>query len=136
MKFKMSLFKTMKDGGPLSRVWGLFLIEIKSLFSIVFLRFKGGSREAFHTHAFNAVSWVVWGKLTEELITGEVREYRPSFKPIYTPRNCFHKVTSTGNTFAVTFRGPWLDQWQEFLPDENKFVFLTHGRNVVRTVDA
>ena len=49
----MKLFKYMKDGGPESTVWGYFLIEIKSLFTIVLLHFKNGSREAYHNHAFN-----------------------------------------------------------------------------------
>ena len=128
----MKLFKKMKDGGPLSRVWGFFLIEAKNLFSVAFLMFKDGSREAFHSHAFNAVSWVLWGKLSEQLIDStQSHEYTPSLKPIYTPRDCFHKVTSHGTTFVITFRGPWINQWKEFLEDEQKYITLTHGRHVV-----
>lgn len=54
-----------KNGGPESRVWGYFLIEIKSLFSIVLLRFENGSRDAYHTHAFHCFSWLLRGHLTE-----------------------------------------------------------------------
>ena len=61
MKF---LFKA-KDGGPESKVTGYWLIESKRWFSIALLRFDEGSREAFHTHAFNAISWVLWGELLE-----------------------------------------------------------------------
>ena len=35
----MKLFQISKDGGAESTVWGLFLIEIKSLFSIALLCF-------------------------------------------------------------------------------------------------
>lgn len=51
----MKILSWEKDGGPDSKVHGFYLIEIKSLFSIVFLKFEGKSREAFHDHAFNAV---------------------------------------------------------------------------------
>lgn len=61
MKF---LFKS-KDGGPDSNVVGYWLVESKKLFSIVLLCFNKGSREAFHNHAFNAISWVISGRLDE-----------------------------------------------------------------------
>jgi hypothetical protein len=134
----MRLFKRMKDGGPLSKVHGFFLVEIKSLFSIVLLRFDDGARDAFHTHAFNAWSWVLDGCLVEEeLITASpdtcctrTRVYTPSLRPIYTPRECFHKVTSFGTTWALTFRGPWVDKWLEYT-GERGYVALTHGRKEV-----
>ena len=55
----MKLCYVGKDGGPESTVWGFWLIEIKKLFSVALLCFENGSREAFHTHAFNSVSWVL-----------------------------------------------------------------------------
>jgi hypothetical protein len=127
----MKILTIMKDGGNLSRVWGLFLVEFKTLFSVVFLWFASGSREAFHTHAFNAVSWVIWGKLIEDNLYGRQVVYRPSFKPIWTPRDRFHKVTSEGTTIAISFRGPWLKHWREYLPVDKKFLVLTHGRKVI-----
>jgi len=57
----------MKDGGPDSTVTGYWLIESKKWFSIVLLKFEGKSREAFHTHAFNAISWLLKGKLIEHI---------------------------------------------------------------------
>jgi hypothetical protein len=127
----MKLFKKMKDGGKESTVTGYWLIEAKSLFSICLLKFEGRSREAFHTHAFNAVSWVLKGQLEENFLDGSVRVHKPSLKPIFTPRNDFHKVNSDGTTLALTFRGPWVDRWKEWLPKENRFVTLTHGRKIV-----
>jgi hypothetical protein len=131
----MKLLTLMKDGGPESRVWGYWLIEWKKLFSVVLLHFKDGSREAYHSHAFNSISWVLRGKLTEDrLAKKDLRifsVYLPSLRPIWTSRNNMHKITSTGNTWVLSFRGPWADRWQEFLPAENRFVTLTNGRKEV-----
>ena len=132
----MRFMKIMKDGGPLSRVTGCFLVEIKCLFSIVVLRFDDGARDAYHTHAFNAVSWVLKGKLVEDVLDGDDYEYPASFMPIWTPRHRFHKVISRGTTWAISFRGPWTKTWKEYLPDQQQFVTLTHGRKVVPDVGA
>lgn len=127
----MKFCKLMKDGGPLSRVWGFFFVEIKVLFSIVVLHFLDGSREAYHTHALHAISWLFKGKLTEYELGGPIRVYTPSFKPILTPRSMFHKVVSEGDTWAITFRGPWVGLWKEWLPETKQGITLTHGRKVV-----
>lgn len=127
----MKIFKLMKDGGSQSHVHGFFFVEIKSLFSIVLLRFADGSREAYHNHAFNSVSWLLKGKLTENHLNGKVTEYDPRLKPIKTGRSIFHKVVSSGNTWVLSFRGPWVDTWQEYLPEDKKFITLIHGRKEV-----
>ena len=127
----MKFFKHMKDGGPESKVDGYWLVEIKSLFSVVLLLFSNGSREAYHSHAFNAYSWVLQGRLHEYPLHSWSNYYAPSLKMIFTPRRMFHKVTSIGDTWVLSFRGPWADTWQEFLPDKAKFQTLTHGRKVV-----
>lgn len=127
----MKFLKKLKDGGPESRVTGYFLVEIKSLFSIVLLKFEDGSRDAYHSHAFNAVSWLLSGELREMNIHGyRITRYWPSFKPILTPREMFHKVTSIGTSWVLSFRGPWSETWQEYVPDKGD-VTLTHGRKVV-----
>lgn len=132
----MKIFKMMKDGGPESRVWGYWLIEAKKLFSVVLLHFKDGSREAYHSHAFNSISWVLRGTLIEDqkLITPIfgmdhlLTVYGPSFKPVWTARENMHRVTSVGSTWVISFRGPWAKYWQEYLPKENRLVTLTSGR--------
>lgn len=126
----MKFFRYLKDGGPLSRVWGLYIVEIKKLFSIVLLRFLDGSREAYHSHAFNSVAWVLRGTLVEHEFNGKVNVYTPSLLPFFVPRDRFHKVVSEGTTWVLNLRGPWADEWQEFLPDEQALVTLTHGRIV------
>jgi hypothetical protein len=127
----MKLFSWGKDGGTESTVWGLWLIEAKSLFSIAILKFVGDSREAFHTHAFNSISWIIKGKLIENMKYGKSRlnVYRPSLTPIITKRNTFHRVDSVGTTWVLTLRGPWSDTWLEYAKD--KYTTLTHGRKIV-----
>ena len=127
----MKLFKKMKDGGPDSNVTGYWLVEIKSLFSIVLLKFEDGSRNAYHSHAFNAISWVIKGKLLEEHMDKVSNNIYPSWEPFITTRDCFHKVTSYGDTWAITFRGTWNKTWQEFRINDNELYTLTHGRKVV-----
>lgn len=118
----------MKDGGPESTVTGYWLVEIKSLFSICLLKFEGKSREAFHSHAFNSIAWVIKGKLTENMLDGRVNIHSPSFKPFYVTREDFHKVDSDGTTWVFNIRGPWAKKWEEYLPLESRFRTLTNGR--------
>lgn len=141
----MHILRHAKDGGPASRVDGYWLIEIKSLFSIALLRFGDGSREAYHSHAFNAVSWVLKGQLEEHVKhegelavdplygllyhSPKINEHRPSFKPVFTWRDTFHKVYSRGTTWVLTFRGPWSKTWTE--ESEGRTYTLTHGRREV-----
>ena len=122
----MKFFSWEKDGGNASSVHGLFIIEIKSLFSIVLLRFNGGTREAYHSHAFNACSWVLSGLLREYHMNGTSNYLNPSWRPVYTYRDTYHKVYSFGRTWALSFRGPWAPEWKEYYDGEEHT--LTHGR--------
>lgn len=121
-----------KDGGIESTVTGFWFIEIKSLFSIVLLKFNKGSREAYHTHAFNALSWFIKGEVTEHLIDGTSKTWKPSIKPKITKRSCFHKVYAKEDTYCFSIRGPWKKTWKEYLPKTKEFVTLSNGRKVVK----
>lgn len=133
------LFYVKPDGGKDSGVTAYFLIEWKILFSIGILHFKKGSREAYHTHAFNALTWWLKGKVTEAKLNAVfddneialkdkdiTKDFKPSFIPKFTSRHNFHKVIAHENTYALTFRGNWKNTWNEF--KNNKLVTLTHGR--------
>lgn len=120
------IFYTKPDGGKESGVIAYFLIEWKVLFSIGVLHFKKGSREAYHNHAFNALTWWLKGNVTEEKLNLRQKDYKPSFIPKYTSRDNFHKVIAHKDTWCLTFRGNWNDTWQEFKKDT--FITLTHGR--------
>lgn len=126
----MKLFSFSKDGGPDSNVSGFFLVEIKSLFSIAVLKFANGSREAYHDHAFNCLSWLIQGKLIEHILGGGDTTYLPSFKPIRTEVETFHKVESVGNSYVFTIRGPWSKEWHEYIPETREYVTLSEGRVV------
>jgi len=100
-----------KDGGPDSNVDGV-MFEIKRLFSIGILRFKDGSREAWHSHAFNCWSVVLKGRLLEMFFDPSL-SYN-EFKTgdfIYTKREDLHKVASVGTSYVLTVRGPWKKTW-------------------------
>lgn len=125
-------FYKKPDGGKKSGVTGYFLVEWKPFFSIGLLKFSEGSREAYHSHAFNALTWWIKGGVTEEKLDGSRKDFSPSVVPKYTPRDNRHKVISKGTSFALTLRGPWQDEWQEHIG--NDVVTLTHGRRVVSTL--
>lgn len=119
----MKFLETSKDGGPESTVWAHWLFEIKWLGSIVLLRFENGSRDAYHSHAFNSISWLLSGGLVEDRLVEEqdgmscavhqVTTYLPHVAPIITTRENCHKVTSVGRSWVLSFRGPWAKTWQE-----------------------
>ena len=127
-------FKKAPDGGKNSGVTGYFLIEWKKVFSIVILRFSEGSRDNYHSHAFNALTWWLKGIVAEERIytdgTIVAKVYSPSFRPKFTPRNNLHRIFSYDTTWAISFRGPWSDTWKEF-NDKSGETTLTHGRKVL-----
>jgi len=130
----MKLFRHAKDGGPESTVDGWWLVEIKSLFSIVLLRFDGPSRFAYHEHAFHSVSWLLRGQLVERLRNTRISTvYNPSPLPIVTRRSDFHMVDSVGTSWVLSFRGPWAKTRREYIPGRGMRT-LTDGREVVDLV--
>jgi len=131
----MKLFYKGKDGGPESRVWGYWLIEQKKLISIALMHFQDGTRGVYHSHAFNSLSWVLWGELTEVRIDGTQKIYKPSIIPIWTSRSNVHRVSSKNNSWVLTFRGRWHDMWMEFDPWTKRVTHLTTGRKVFMVTD-
>jgi hypothetical protein len=116
----VSFFKSSYDGGKDSGVTGFWLIECKWLFSIVILKFNKGTREAYHTHAFNALTWWLWGSVIEHVIGSrneieleindekpEKIKWWPSLFPKYTPREHLHMIEALEPSYAISFIGPW-----------------------------
>jgi hypothetical protein len=118
-----------KDGGPQSTVDGWWLTEIKSLFSAVLLRFADGSRDAYHSHAFDSVNWVLRGRVVEHHLDGRTQVHESSLYPVVTSRSTLHKVVSEGTTWVLSLRGPWARTWYEYV--DGKLITMTHGRKVV-----
>ncbi len=131
-KYFPRIFYKKFDGGKNSGVRAYFLIELKILFSIGLLHFKEGSRENYHSHAFNAITWFLKGSVTEEKPYGKKsKDFKASIIPKFTRRENLHRVVSHSNTWALTFRGPWDDEWYEYQPQNDKIVYLTHGRKEI-----
>lgn len=126
----MRFMQWANDGGPESTVEGFFLVEFKNLFSIVLLRFGEGSREAFHSHAFNCFSWVLRGNMQEFHRDGTENSLPPRNRvlPFGTYRSTFHKVVSEGVSWVFTLRGPWAKTWNEYIPGTEEEKILTEGR--------
>ena len=125
----MRILQKTYDGGPASPVDAFFLFEIKSIASIALLRFNRGGREAFHTHAFNALTWFICGDLVEEDVSGETYSYRRSIIPKFTPKKKNHRVKARQTSWCFTLRGPWADTWTE--THDEVTTRLTHGRRRV-----
>lgn len=126
------LFTIRDDGGINSGVSAFFIIEWKPVFSIAFLKFKEGSREAYHSHAFNALTWWLKGQVLEEdYFSKSSVPYGASFIPKFTSRYKTHKVIALVPTYAITFRGPWKNTWKEF--NQGKERRLTHGRVEIKS---
>ena len=128
----MKLLQYGLDGGPKSNVHGFWFIEIKSLFSIVILRFGKGSRESFHSHAFNAWTWFLRGHVTEQHVDNLDLTWKASWKPKYTPRECYHRVFAKEVTYALSFRGPWSKTWKEFNPTTQIERTYKSGRKIIK----
>jgi quercetin dioxygenase-like cupin family protein len=125
----MKWFTKSPDGGEGSGVTGYFLLEWKAGFSIVLLHFEKGTREAYHSHAFNAYTIWLKGKIREHLLWwGKPIDYKAG-NIKYTSRDLIHKVEALEPSWALSFRGPWSDEWTEY--KDGKIIRLTHGRKVI-----
>lgn len=127
----MRFLSKTKDGGPQSPVDAYFLFEIKYFMSIALLKFNKGGREAFHTHAFNALTWFLNGDLVEESIDGTTHVYKHSLLPKITKREKNHRVYAIKTSWCLTIRGPWTQTWTE--THEDTLTTLTHGRRIINT---
>jgi quercetin dioxygenase-like cupin family protein len=121
----MRILSKAPDGGNFSGVTGYFILELKPFCSIVLLHFAKGTREAFHSHAFNAITMWLKGHVIEHDIDGETKHFSAGMLK-YTPRDKFHKVEALESTWAISVRGPWVATWKEMR--QGRLIRLTHGR--------
>ena len=128
----MRFMQRAPDGGKDSGVDGFFVIEIKSLFSIVVLRFRpGAKRENYHSHAFNALTIWLSGRAKEEVLGGASRYFPLDGRIKWTPRSLIHRYIPQRVSWCITFRGPWTRTWTEYAPRTNEILTLTHGRKII-----
>jgi hypothetical protein len=129
-------FFSKSDGGVESGVTAYCFFEWKIFFSIGILHFNPGSREDFHNHAFNAITFWISGSVVEEKFKNPISKvFSAGFRPKYTPRSNFHRIIAQNNgAYALTIRGPWLDYWYEV--KNNDIRILTHGRRILNKFNA
>ena len=93
------------------------VLEWKKLFSIKLFHFHKteGSQDRFHTHAFNALSFLLKGNYTEEVLDGKkvLRLPRNRSKIIFIPKGQFHRITKSEGCRTLLITGPWDAEWSE-----------------------
>lgn len=131
----MRFFSWAKDGGPESTVDAYFICEIKGLFSIAILKFNPGTRPAFHSHAFNALTWFLSGAMVEQDASQRevVYSYHRSVVPKVTLRSKCHRVLAAETSWCFTVRGPWSKTWTEQDLKKGTLTTLGHGRRIIST---
>lgn len=127
----MRILQKTKDGGPESNVDAYFLFESKRFGSVALLRFNKGCRAAYHTHAFNALTWFLKGNMVEEPRNKRRVRYFRSWFPKVTKREDNHRVLVAETSWAFTIRGSWKNTWTEDTP-EGKHTVFTHGRKEMK----
>lgn len=92
------------------------IFENKKLFGILFFYFKGGDQDRFHTHAFNAISFKIFGSYIEGILKQDksiVYEKRTSFIK-YFPKDAYHSINKSNGCLTLLFQGPWDKKWKEY----------------------
>jgi hypothetical protein len=108
------------------------LLEIKYLFSIVFFYFhkSDGFQDRFHTHAFNAISFKLFGKYDEHILinekTGEYNIRKRNNIIQYFPKDTYHRIAKSTGCMTVLFSGPWRKKWKEYI--DGQVFHYTWGR--------
>lgn len=95
----------------------LTILEWKRLFSIKLFNFHktDGKQDRFHTHAFNAVSILLSGDYTEEVIHGiAIKKAERSRKRfLFIPKGVYHRITKSKGCRTLLITGPWGDEFKE-----------------------
>ena len=114
------------------------IFEYKYLFSIIFFYFhkSNGEQDRYHTHAFNAISFKIFGTYDEYILDDETtgKYHIENRKDIikYFPRNRFHKIGKSTGCLTMLLSGQWNGGWKEYICGaNNKIVNYTFGRKVI-----
>lgn len=107
------------------------IFEIKYVCGIIVNIFNTTNQDRFHSHAFNAFSWMLRGHYFEEVIEDGAVVTKKIEKSRFIPRNYIHKITqSTPNAMSITFEGPWESTWNEYF-DTGRVKAYSWGRKVL-----
>lgn len=97
------------------------IFECKWLFSIILFYFhkSDGAQDRFHTHAFNAISFKLFGTYDEHVLdceeTGEYRVVKRTQIIKYFPRESYHRIANSSGCATILISGPWLKEWKEYV---------------------
>ena len=107
------------------------LFEHKRLFGIIFFYFKGKMQDRFHTHAFNAISFKLWGTYMEGIYTkGQNIRYVHRQNVIkYFPRDSYHSINDSDGCCTLLIQGPWKKTWKEF-KDGTETILTWHRKEI------
>ncbi len=108
------------------------LFEHKLLFGIIFFHFRGKKQDRFHTHAFNAVSFKLWGRYTEGIFDPTTKEIRYEVRTKifkYFPRDSYHSINESDGCCTMLIQGPWKKTWKEY-KDEKETTLTWHRKEI------
>lgn len=95
----------------------LTILEYKKWFSIKLFNFhkSEGVQDRFHTHAFNAYSFLLKGDYTEEVLEDNkiVKCLRSRSKALFIPKDSYHRITRSKGCITLLVTGPWGDTFKE-----------------------
>lgn len=100
------------------------IFECKYLFSIIIFYFHKceTSQDRFHTHAFNALSFKLFGEYTEFILederTGAYSTKRRDKCVAYFPQRSYHKIGESNGCATILLSGPWKRYWKEYKDGE------------------
>lgn len=129
--------KAINNGGQ--NVTEITVLEWKKYFSIKLFHFHKttGNQDRFHTHSFNAVSFLLKGNYIEEVVVEGVVVplQRNRSRLIYIPKGEFHRITKSDGCRTLLITGPWEPEWTELRELGNsqyQEVFCGAGRTDLR----
>jgi len=114
------------------KVTQFVVFECKWLGSIIFFYFHKSdhSQDRFHTHAFNALSFKLFGEYDEHILdnekTGEFHIERRTQFFKYFPRDSYHRIAKSNGCCTILLSGPWKKRWKEYINGE--VVYYKWGR--------
>ena len=109
-------------------VYQFVIFECKFLFSIHIFYFTKSliKQDRYHTHAFNAISFKLFGSYNEYILINEksgenIVKKRTSIIKWF-PRDSYHCIGESKNgCMTILFTGPWLNTWKEWINGETKW---------------
>lgn len=114
------------------KVTQFILFENKNWFSVILFYFHkcpNKVQDRFHTHAFNALSVLLWGDYEEEFLN-KPTEKRSRKRFLFIPRDSFHRITRSNGCCTLLFSGKWNPTWIEF--KDGVFTELSHNRKIIK----